>query len=83
MDWTQIGAWAGGLILSIGAVTIFIKKYIGKAKKVIAIATEALNIVNDTIIAVEPDADGKITVTAQEVADITEHVKKFKEALKK
>ena len=79
----SIIAWAVTAIASIGAVSIFVKKYIGKAKKAIAIATEALNIVNDSIIAVEPDAEGVIRITAEEVAEIARHANLLKQQLSK
>jgi hypothetical protein len=79
----QIIAWGATVLAGIGVIAAFVKKYLGKVKKIIAIATEFMNVVNNTIIAVEPDADGKITITVDEVSKIAESAKRFAELLKK
>jgi hypothetical protein len=82
MDLTAIIASGASVILGITVVALFVKKYIGKGEKAVAIATEALNIINDSIIAVKPDADGTIRITTEEAAEISRHVGLLKAALK-
>lgn len=78
MDWTQIIAWVGSILLSMGAVWKIVEKFSPKIKKYISITSEALSLVDEVLKAVE---DKKINDT--EIARIRKEAEELMAALKK
>lgn len=68
----------GGAILGIGAVSTFLGRYLPTAKKYIGIAGDSLDLVDSVLDSVEKDADGKITITAEELERIQKAALKLK-----
>ncbi len=77
MEINQIVAWAVSFVIGIGAVSAFIAKYAGKAKKAISIAKEAIDTLDTVLKAVE---DSK--VDALEVEAIRKEANELMAAIK-
>ncbi len=70
MDWTAIVASLVSGVVAIGAVSLFLTKYMPKITKYAMLAKDAVETVNDIALALSPDADGKVELTSDEIAKI-------------
>lgn len=82
-DWQTIVTGIGGAILGIGAVSTFFAKYLPVVQKYIGMANDALNLVESVLNSVSQDADGKITITQEELAKIQVAAIKLRDDFKK
>lgn len=82
-DWQTIATGIGGAILGIGAVSTFLGKYLPVVQKYIGMANDALNLVERVLNSVEKDADGKITITQDELNNIQVAAVKLRDDFKK
>lgn len=82
-DWQTIATGIGGAVLGIGAVGTFLGKYLPVAKKYIGMASDALNLVDSVLDAVEKDGDGKITISQDELTRIQIAAVRLRDDLKK
>lgn len=67
-----------GFVLSIGTVGVVVGKYAAKAAKLTRLAKEAIELTDDFTTALKPDADGKVTVTAEEVTQLNKDLIELK-----
>jgi len=70
MDWHVLIASGLTFIGSIAIVSTKIGKYLPVTQKYVTIAGDSLALVQSILIAAKPDADGKVTFTADEMKDI-------------
>lgn len=77
MDFKDIIAWGGSLIIGIGSVAIFLGKFLPHATKYLNIAKEALDIADTAVKALK---DGNIS--KEEVDGIAKEIEELKLALK-
>lgn len=73
----QIVAWGASLLIGIGAVSAFLAKYSGKAKKAVFVAKESIDLLDATLKSIE---DGKVDDI--EVAKIRDEVNQLMTAIK-
>lgn len=78
MDANAIFAWGASIFLGISAVSVVVAKISGKAKKYLSVAREALDLLDETLKAVE---DGKVETL--EVERIREEGQQLADAIKK
>lgn len=78
MDWTAIIGMAFTGLLSIGAVALFLRNNMPKVEPWVALSKDAVETLADVSKALEPDADGKITLTPEEIAKLNTDVEIFK-----
>lgn len=83
MDINLIIATVLSFIGGIGAVTTFAGKYLPVTKKYISIASDAIDLLKTVLNASQPDADGKVTFTADEIANIRQAASKLEADFKK
>lgn len=77
MEWMDIVAWGGTVVLGITAVSVFLGKFLPHAAKYLSIANEALDIADVTVKALK---DGNLS--KEEVEGIAKEVEELKAALK-
>ena len=77
MDFKDIIAWVGTVILGIGAVSVFLGKFLPHASKYLGIAKEALDIADTAVKALK---DGNLS--KEEIEAIVAEVEQLKAALK-
>lgn len=82
MDYITIIVAIVSGILGIGAVSLFITSHIKSFAKYVMIAKDATETLSDVANSLKPDADGKVSITQEEVAEIQLDVEKFKADLK-
>lgn len=81
IDYTAIFSAIVAGIISIGAVTLFLKNNMPVISKWIALAKDAVETLDDISKALEPDATGKVELTTAEIEEIKADVVQFKMAL--
>lgn len=78
MDYTAIGASIITGLASIGAVAVFLKNFMPKFTKWVALAKDAVETISDISNALLPDSNGKVELTQEEITKITMDAAKFK-----
>ena len=82
IDWGQIIAPLASFVLGVGVISAFLAKFIGKAKKYIHIAKEALDLVNAIVSALDLQPGEKVaTITAPEIQRIMNDVQELRNSL--
>ncbi len=81
MDYTAIGSAIISGIISIGAITLFLKNNMPGITKWVALAKDAVETLDDISEALSPDKDGKVELTPEEIEKIKKDVVNFKVAL--
>jgi hypothetical protein len=77
MNWTMIASTVAGVVLGIGVVAKFIDKFMPKVAKYIAVAHQALGLLDDLVTALKDHV-----LTADEIAKLQADVEAIKTALK-
>lgn len=83
VDWTAIIAATITGLLSIGAISIFLKNNMPEIAKWVALAKDAIETLSDISQALAPDVNGKVDLTPEEIAKINLDVAQFKVDLAK
>ena len=78
----MILSWIATAFLSASGVAVILKKYGPKIFKGITVAHDALDLLDDLVIAAKPEADGSVVITADEIKHITLEIEKLKADLK-
>lgn len=78
MDWTAIITAIISGLLSITAISVFLAKFMPKISGWAVLAKDAVETLADVSEALKPDVDGKVELTAVEVAKINADVNTFK-----
>lgn len=81
MDINSIIAAVVGIALGLGGVAAFLAKWMPKVSGWIALAKDGVETINDISVALQPDINGKVELTAEEIAKINVDAIAFKAKL--
>lgn len=82
IDWTAISMALISGLLSVGAIGVFLARYMPMVIKYATLAKDAVETLNDIAAALKPDANGKVELTPQEIDEIKADAEKFQIDLK-
>jgi len=78
MSWEGIVAIIVSAAGSIAWIANTVSKWVSKAAKYEAVAKDGISLIDDVLLALAPDPDGKITLTTEEVAKLEKDVNQLK-----
>lgn len=81
MDYQAIAVAIVSGVLGIGGVSVFLGKFIPKIVGWVALAKDAVETINDISQALNPDTNGKIELTSDEIKKINDDAVAFKSKL--
>lgn len=77
----QIIAWIGTMIAGAAGIGLFMKTYGARILKAVKTTRHAIDLIDEILEAVQPDADGRVTISTDEVKKFEEAAKRLREDL--